>query len=317
MIERYMSCDCMTIVMVAMKRLSCTKKYKFLHYVIYIPSTALAFILLLYLNFGKVTKNIGICKRKQNNLFSFSDKNINFATKRNDKYGKLKNIKAIAFDADDTLWALQNYFEDVEHEYCELLAEYGKEKDISAALFETESKNMADLGYGCKAFTISLVENAVKVSHGKVEANVIAQIVDLGKSLLHLDAKPLEGVEKTLACFREMKKYKLAVFTKGELMDQENKLWRSGLQRYFDVVTIVSDKTPKAYHRLCRELDVTPDELVMVGNSFKSDIAPALKIGASAVHIPFHTTWAHEKTEEFEHPKLRRISRFEELLDIL
>ena len=100
-------------------------------------------------------------------------------------------------------------------------------------------------------------------------------------------------------------------------MDQENKLWRSGLQRYFDVVTIVSDKTPKAYHRLCRELDVTPDELVMVGNSFKSDIAPALKIGASAVHIPFHTTWAHEKTEEFEHPKLRRISRFEELLDIL
>ena len=229
---------------------------------------------------------------------------------------KLKNIKAIAFDADDTLWALQNYFEDVEHEYCELLAEYGKEKDISAALFETESKNMADLGYGCKAFTISLVENAVKVSHGKVEANVIAQIVDLGKSLLHLDAKPLEGVEKTLACFREMKKYKLAVFTKGELMDQENKLWRSGLQRYFDVVTIVSDKTPKAYHRLCRELDVTPDELVMVGNSFKSDIAPALKIEASTVHIPFHTTWAHEKTEEFEHPKLRRISRFEELLKI-
>ena len=121
---------------------------------------------------------------------------------------------------------------------------------------QTESGNMADLGYGCKAFTISLVENAVKVSHGKVEANVIAQIVDLGKSLLHLDAKPLEGVEKTLACFREMKKYKLAVFTKGELMDQENKLWRSGLQRYFDVVTIVSDKTPKAYHRLCRELDV-------------------------------------------------------------
>ncbi len=95
----------------------------------------------------------------------------------------------------------RNYFEDVEHEYCELLAEYGKEKDISAALFETESKNMADLGYGCKAFTISLVENAVKVSHGKVEANVIAQILDLGKSLLHLDAKPLEGVEKTLALF--------------------------------------------------------------------------------------------------------------------
>ena len=248
---------------------------------------------------------------------------------------KLKNIKAIAFDADDTLWALQNYFEDVEHEYCELLSDFGSEKEISAALFEVESKNMPDLGYGCKAFTLSLVENAVKVSHGKVEANVIAQILDWGKSLLHLDAKPLEGVEETIARIREMKqnglnsdkeglslrtndrKYKLAVFTKGELMDQENKLWRSGLQRYFDVVSIVSDKKPEAYRHLCKDLEVKPEELVMVGNSFKSDIAPALKIGASAVHIPFHTTWAHEKIEEFEHPKLRRISRFEELLELL
>ena len=186
---------------------------------------------------------------------------------------------------------------------------------------------MADLGYGCKAFTLSLVENAIRVSHGKVEANVIAQILDLGKSLLHLDAKPLEGVEATLARIREMRtgqedgssgerRYRLAVFTKGELMDQENKLWRSGLQRYFDVVSFVSDKKPEAYRRLCREMEVKPEELLMVGNSFKSDIAPALKIGASAVHIPFHTTWAHEKIEEFEHPNLRRISRFAQLLDI-
>ena len=240
-----------------------------------------------------------------------------------------KGIKAIAFDADDTLWALQNYFEDVEHEYCQLLAPYGKEKEISAALFEVETKNMPLLGYGCKAFTISLVENAVKVSHGKVGAEVIGQIIDLGKSLLQIDATPLEGVEKTLARIREIKaddsssngeaqrKYKLAVFTKGELQDQENKLWRSGLGRYFDVVSIVSDKTPKAYRRLCKELEVTPEQLLMVGNSFKSDIAPALKIGASAVHIPFHTTWAHEKIEEYEHPKLRRISRFEELEEVL
>ena len=245
-----------------------------------------------------------------------------------------KGIKAIAFDADDTLWALQNYVEDVEHEYCQLLAQYGKEKEISAALFEVETKNMPLLGYGCKAFTISLVENAVKVSHGKVGAEVIGQIIDLGKSLLQIDATPLEGVEKTLARIREMKaddasskdssangeaqrKYKLAVFTKGELQDQENKLWRSGLGRYFDVVSIVSDKTPEAYRRLCKELEVTPEQLLMVGNSFKSDIAPALKIGASAVHIPFHTTWAHEKIEEYEHPKLRRISRFEELEEVL
>lgn len=260
---------------------------------------------------------------------------------------KLDHIKAIAFDADDTLWALQNYFENVEDEYCDLLADYGSKEEISAALFETESGNMADLGYGVKAFIISLVENAIKVSEGKASARLIGRIVEVGKSLLHVDAKPLEGVEKTLAKLREMRlsnnsdssdaseasdasiasiaskegasdrKYRLAVFTKGELMDQENKLWRSGLQRYFDVVSIVSNKTPEAYRHLCKELEVSPEQLVMVGNSFKSDIAPALKIGASAIHIPFHTIWAHEKTEEFNHERLRRISHFEEILEIL
>ncbi len=227
------------------------------------------------------------------------------------------SVKAIAFDADDTLWALQNYFEDVEDEYCDLLSDYGSKEEISASLFETESGNMEDLGYGVKAFTISLVENAVKVSQGEVPAKLIGRIVELGKTLLRLDARPLEGVEETLARLRRTHQYKLAVFTKGELQDQENKLWRSGLQRYFDVVNIVSDKTPEAYRRLCRELEVKPEELVMVGNSFKSDIVPALKIGASAVHIPFRTTWAHEKTEEFAHERLRRISRFEEIMDIL
>lgn len=227
---------------------------------------------------------------------------------------KLNHIKAVAFDADDTLWALQNYFEDVEDKYCDLLTDFGSKDEISASLFETECGNMEDLGYGAKAFTISLVENAIKISNGQVSAQVIGRIVKLGKTLLHLDAKPLEGVESTLDSLRN---YKLAVFTKGELKDQENKLWRSGLRRFFDVVSIVSDKTPEAYRHLCKDLEVTPGELVMVGNSFKSDIAPALKIGASAIHIPFHTTWAHEKTEEFNHERLRRITHFSEILEIL
>ncbi len=227
---------------------------------------------------------------------------------------KLKNIKAIAFDADDTLWALQNFFEDVEEEYCNLLSEFGSKAEISASLFETESDNMEDLGYGAKAFTISLVENAIKVSEGKVSAQQIGKIVKLGKTLLHLDAKPLPEVEATLA---RLSSYRLAVFTKGELKDQENKLWRSGLQRYFDVVSIVSDKTTDAYRHLCKDLEVNSEELVMVGNSFRSDIAPALKIGASAIHIPFHTTWAHEKIEEFDHPHLRRITHFGEITSLL
>lgn len=239
---------------------------------------------------------------------------------------KLYNIQAVAFDADDTLWALQNYFEDVEEEYCDLLSDYGSKAEISSALFETETGNMEDLGYGAKAFTISLVENAIRVSEGRVSAKLIGRIVELGKSLLHLDAKPLPEVEETLSKLHDLakentceaeRKFRLAVFTKGELKDQENKLWRSGLSRFFDVVSIVSDKTPATYRRLCKELEVSPQKLVMVGNSFKSDIAPALKVGASAIHIPFHTTWAHEKTEEFEHERLRRITHFSEVYELL
>lgn len=230
-------------------------------------------------------------------------------------------IRAIAFDADDTLWDSQTHFVGVENEYCRLLADYGDRDAISAALFSVETANMDDLGYGCKAFTISLVENAVKVSGGRVPAAVIGRIVELSKSLLHLDAKPLDGVEETLRKLRNIttngtnRRFKLAVFTKGELQDQENKLRRSGLAPLFDHVQIVSDKTPEAYRHLCRALQVSPHELLMVGNSFKSDIAPALEIGAHAAYVPFHTTWAHEKTDEYAHPQLLRIASLRELLE--
>lgn len=230
---------------------------------------------------------------------------------------KLENIRAIAFDADDTLWDCQSNFDRAEHRYCELLAEYGEPEAVSASLFEVESANMADLGYGVKAFTLSLVENAVKVSGGRVKADVIGEILQLGRGLLHIHARPLDGVAETLARLKADGRFRLAVFTKGELLDQENKLRRSGLEVYFDQVSIVSDKTEKAYHRLCESLGVETGELVMVGNSFRSDIAPVLKIGGKAVHIPFHATWQHEHMETYTHENLRTIERFADLLHIL
>ncbi len=229
------------------------------------------------------------------------------------------SIRLIAFDADDTLWALQDYFEDVENQFCELLSAYGSKEEISAALFETETGNMDDLGYGCKAFIISLVETAVKVSHGRVAAQTIMQIVNLGKSLLRLEATPLPEVQETLEYLYNRKEghYRMVVFTKGELKDQENKVWRSGLHRFFDAVSIVSDKTPEAYRHLCCQMGVRPSELVMVGNSFKSDIAPALEIGAAAIHIPAQTLWAHEMTAEYDHHRLKRITHFSEIPEVI
>lgn len=225
-------------------------------------------------------------------------------------------IKVVAFDADDTLWDCQSHFEQVERDYCDLLSVYDSPRNISASLFEVESANMDDLGYGCKAFTLSLVENAVRVSHGKVTGGEVMSIINLGRSLLRLPATPLDGVAETLDTLRR-RGYRLAVLTKGELQDQENKLQRSGLNRYFDHVSIVSNKTEQSYKQLCADMHTSPSQMCMVGNSFKSDIAPALRVGYWAVHIPFSVTWKHEEAQPFEHPRLQTIDRFARLLNIL
>ena len=229
----------------------------------------------------------------------------------------LSDIRAIAFDADDTLWDNETYFLEVERGMCDILAPYGDAQTISDSLFQVEMANMDDYGYGAMAFTLSLVENAVKVSHGAIPATDIARIIELGRTLLRLKATPLEGVDATLRQFKATGRYRLVVFTKGELLTQENKLKRSGLQKYFDNVVIVSDKQEQQYTDLCRQLGIQPAELLMVGNSLKSDVLPALNIGAWAVHIPYEVMWQHEVIDDFEHTRMFQLTQFAELIDLL
>ena len=226
-------------------------------------------------------------------------------------------IKLLAFDADDTLWDCQSHFNSVERAYCKLLEDYGTAEEISQALFATETADMPHLGYGCKAFTISLVENAIEVSNGKIPAEKIMEVVRLGRSLLELSATPLPGVRATLEALHGQGNYAMVVFTKGEILDQENKLRRSGLARYFDDAVIVADKTREEYTKLCRRFGVGIDNFMMIGNSFKSDIEPVLQLGGYAAHIPFHTMWKYEMAEEYEHDRLVRLSHVDELLKIL
>ena len=225
-------------------------------------------------------------------------------------------VKVIAFDADDTLWDCQSHFEAVEHAYCLMLSRWGDEQYISQELLKTETANMAELGYGCKAFTLSLVENAVKVSGGEITSEELLKIQDKGRSLLRIPATPLPGVEATLETLRACGHYKLVVFTKGEIQDQENKLRRSGLWNLFQRVDVVADKTQRHYQNLCETLGIRPEELLMVGNSFKSDIEPVLAIGGYAVHIPFEVVWAHEHMEAYDHARLMSAHRFERLKDL-
>ena len=222
-------------------------------------------------------------------------------------------IKVIAFDADDTLWDCQSHFEVVEEHLYSLIAPYCE--DPKRELFTTESGNMADLGYGCKAFTISIIETALRIAGNDISATQLSELLHHCKQLLHLPATPLPEVVETLQTLREgLDGERMVVFTKGELQDQENKLKRSGLLKYFDDVEITSDKGQAEFLALCEHQQIHPSELLMIGNSLKSDIAPALAIGAWAIHIPFHVTWQLEHFEDIDHERLVKISRFSEIL---
>lgn len=222
-----------------------------------------------------------------------------------------EKIKVIAFDADDTLWDCQGYFEEVENHLYRLIAPYCE--DPKQELFKTESGNMADLGYGCKAFTISILETAMRIAGNDLSVVQLDELLQNCKRLLHLPATPLPGVECTLKELRE-KEYKMVCFTKGELQDQENKLKRSGLLKYFDDVEITSDKTQREFLALCEHQGIHPSQLLMIGNSLKSDCAPALAIGAWAIHIPFHVTWQLEHFEDIDHERLIKVDKISDIL---
>jgi len=222
-----------------------------------------------------------------------------------------EKIQVIAFDADDTLWDCQGYFEEVENHLYRLIAPYCE--DPKQELFKTESGNMADLGYGCKAFTISILETAMRIAGNDLSVVQLDELLQDCKRLLHLPATPLPGVEDTLKELRE-KEYKMVCFTKGELQDQENKLKRSGLLKYFDDVEITSDKTQREFLALCEHQGIHPSQLLMIGNSLKSDCAPALAIGAWAIHIPFHVTWQLEHFEDIDHERLIKVDKISDIL---
>lgn len=225
--------------------------------------------------------------------------------------------KLIAFDADDTLWDCQSHFADVEKKYACLLQEYGIDAETTQKnLFATECGNMPLLGYGVKAFMLSMIENANSLTDGKIGGQGIEKILMIGRQLLTFDPTPMDGVEEVLADLSERKELKLAVFTKGELLDQNSKLDRSGLRHYFDLVDVVNDKTPDAVRILCHMADVKPSDLLMVGNSFKSDVVPAISVGASAVYVPAKKMWEYEQTDEYEHQRITKIDNLRELLNM-
>jgi len=205
------------------------------------------------------------------------------------------NIRIIGFDADDTLWVNETYFRDAEMEIAKLMAPYETANKIDQELFRMEMKNLPLYGYGIKGFMLSMVEMALEISNYTISNKKINQILEIGKDMLNKPVELLEGVEKTLKVLS--KNYKLILITKGDLLDQERKLEKSGLTDYFHHIEILSDKQVANYSKLLDHLEIKPSEFLMIGNSLKSDVLPLVEVGSKAVHIPFHTTWLHEQVE--------------------
>ena len=208
----------------------------------------------------------------------------------------IENIKIIGFDADDTLWQNETIFKNAQARFYLLLKDFASKEDTAAQLYKTEIANLPLYGYGVKAFTLSLLETALKISGGKLPAQTVEQILLLCRQMLKEPVVMLDGVEHTLKTL--YKKYNLIVATKGDLLDQQRKLNKSGIHKYLHHIEIMSEKDIKGYKQLIKSLNIKPQEFLMVGNSLKSDILPVLEIGGKAIYVPFFETWQHEQTDQ-------------------
>ena len=205
-------------------------------------------------------------------------------------------IRRVALDADDTLWHNEPVFTDTHARFVEVLRPYADETLVEQRLYETEVANLAHYGYGVKAFTLSMIETAIDLTGGRVGGAEVAELLRMGREMLAAPVDLLEGAREAVAVLAE--RYELMLLTKGDLLDQETKLARSGLGDLFGHVQVVARKDRATYERVLAAHGLRPAEFVMVGDSLRSDVVPVVEAGGHAVHVPYVTTWAHERVEE-------------------
>lgn len=228
----------------------------------------------------------------------------------------MKNIKTIAFDADDTLWHNEPYFDEAQERFCQLFQDFASSQEILGSILNHQVKNLPLYGFGIKAFTLSMIETALQLTNHNISGKGIEQIMGIGKDLLQ---KPVELLPNVEAVLSELKgKYKLIVATKGDLKDQHRKLHDSGIGAYFHHIEVLSDKTELDYEKMLGRLDIQAKEFLMIGNSLKSDVLPVLNLEGYAIHIPYRTTWEYEKIDfEIEHENFKSFASIEEILPLL
>jgi len=225
-------------------------------------------------------------------------------------------IKIIAFDADDTLWDNEHYFQETEKKFAVLMEDFLPQHSVTRELLATEIRNIELYGYGIKSFMLSMIETAMRISDNRIKVEIIEEIISYGKGLLEKPVDLIDGIEEVLTTLQA--KYRLVMATKGDLLDQERKLRKSGLSNYFHHIEIMSEKKESDFDKLIKHLDIQPSEFLMIGNSIKSDILPVLNLGGHGIHVPYHVTWEHEKVDALiEHENFRQVDRMSDVLEIL
>ncbi|MDX5338803.1 MAG: HAD family hydrolase [Cyclobacteriaceae bacterium] len=225
-------------------------------------------------------------------------------------------LKVIAFDADDTLWVNEPFFREAEEKFASLLEDFMPQHAIMKELYRTEIDNLKLYGYGIKGFMLSMIETALRISDHKVPINLIDKVIRIGQEMLEKPVELLPGVEDVLKALNG--DYRIVMATKGDLVDQERKLKKSGLEKYFHHIEIMSEKRVEDYEKLIRHLDVHPSEFLMLGNSLKSDILPVLELGGHGIHIPFHITWVHEQVDHVvEHERFFEVGNIGQAAELI
>ena len=226
------------------------------------------------------------------------------------------NPKIIAFDADDTLWHNEPYFDEAQERFCVLFQDYASSQEILGLILNHQIKNLPLYGFGIKAFTLSMIESALELTNHKISGQNIQKVIQIGKDLLQ---KPVELLPNVTEVLEQLKgSHKLIVATKGDLKDQHRKLHDSGIGAYFHHIEVMSDKAELDYEKMLGRLDCKAEDFLMIGNSLKSDVLPVLNIGGHAIHIPYHTTWEYEKIDfEIEHNNFKSFTNITEILPLL
>jgi len=225
-----------------------------------------------------------------------------------------REIKLIAFDADDTLWANEGNYRRAERKFAQVLAPWSGEIKAIETLLDVVRMNLPLLGYGAKSFIVSMIECGIELSGGKLSNREVLKLVEIGKEVMQEEIELYPKVEEVLASLRQS--YPLLLATKGDLKEQESKIERSGLKGHFDYIEVMSEKDSESYLNIIDKLNLSPGDFLMIGNSFKSDILPVLEIGGHAVYIPSETIWVYEVVEEIEHPNLIKLNSIDKVVQL-